>query len=96
MFHSLLQDLRHSARQLWRKPLFTLTAVLMLAIGMGVNAVAFTVVNGLLLRESPVKSAGTGRIRPVPDGNDGNVSLDEYRRFADGTRRATRLSLIHI
>ena len=47
---SFLQDLRHAARQLWRRPVFTLTAVLTLAIGIGVNAVAFTVVNGVLFR----------------------------------------------
>ena len=64
---SFLQDLRHSIRQLRRRPLFTLTAVLSLAIGMGVNAVAFTVVNGLLFRGSARSTAsGTGRIATTP------------------------------
>ena len=44
----MFQDLRLVVRQLRRKPVFTATAVLTLAIGMGVNAVAFTVVNGFL------------------------------------------------
>ena len=49
---TFLQDLRHSSRELLRKPIFTATAVLTLAIGMGVNAVAFSVVNGLLFKGS--------------------------------------------
>ena len=40
-----IEDLKISIRQLWQRPVFTLTAVLTLAIGMGVNAVAFAVVN---------------------------------------------------
>jgi hypothetical protein len=84
----MLQDLTHSLRQLMRRPIFTATAVLTLAIGMGVNAVAFSVVNGLLfkgfaLREVP----GTGRILTMPGGDEaGYASLPEYERFRDATR----------
>lgn len=84
----LIQDLALSVRQLWRRPAFTLTAVLTLAIGMGVNAVAFTVVNGLLFKR-PVVSAGddVGRIATTPGGDEsGYASLMEYQRFADATR----------
>ena len=45
---TLLHDLRMALRQLVRRPGFTVTAVLTLAIGMGVNTVAFTVVNAAL------------------------------------------------
>jgi predicted permease len=85
---SVLRDLRHSARHLARHPFFTLTAVLTLAIGMGVNTVAFTVVNGLLFRGSAVSAvAGTGRVETTPGGDEGgNASIDEFQRFEDGTR----------
>src|SRR5262245_11475405 len=83
-------DLKYAGRQLRRRPLFTLTAVLTLAVGMGVNAVAFTVVNGLLFRGSAKSAAsGAGRIATTPGGDEGgNASLEEYRHFADATRGA--------
>ena len=47
---TLLQDLRYATRLLIRSPLFTLTAALSLAIGIGATTTIFTVANGLLLR----------------------------------------------
>jgi hypothetical protein len=41
-------------RQGWRHPIFTIAAVLTLAIGMGVNTVAFAVVNGVLFKGLPL------------------------------------------
>jgi len=89
-----LQDLRHSLRQLLRKPIFTATAVLTLAIGMGVNAVAFSVVNGLLLKGSATSGlAGVGRIATsAMDDEDRNASIAEFERFADATRGAAELA----
>ncbi len=85
---SLIQDLKVSIRQLRRRPAFTLTAVLTLAIGMGVNAVAFTVVNGVLFRRPAISGvADVGRIATTPDSDEGgSASLAEYQRFADATR----------
>jgi predicted permease len=90
----LIQDLKLSLRQLWRRPVFTLTAVLTLAIGMGVNTVAFTVINGLLYRGSPLRATDDmGRIVTIPGGDEGgNASLAEYQRFADATRGALDLA----
>lgn len=88
-----LDDLKHSARQLSRRPLFTLTAVLTLAIGIGVNAVAFTVVNGLLFKRPSVATAGdVGRIITTPGGGEGGLaSIAEYQRFQDATLGALDL-----
>ena len=47
---SLWQDLRHSARLLARHPGFTLTAIGVLTLGIGVNAGIFGIINGLMLR----------------------------------------------
>src|SRR5213593_3044129 len=46
------RDLRHAARLLGRDPLFTLTAVLSLAIGIGANTTIFTIGQALLFRAS--------------------------------------------
>src|SRR5688500_8084247 len=47
---TLWQDLRYSARLLVKHPGFTLTAIGVLTLGIGVNAGIFGIINGLLLR----------------------------------------------
>ena len=83
-----VQDVRHSLRQLMRRPIFTATAVLTLAIGMGVNAVAFGVVNGLLFKGYALSGIpGIGRILTTPGGDEsGDASIPEYERFGDATK----------
>ena len=88
-----MRDLKHSIRQLWRRPVFTLTAVLTLAIGIGVNAVAFTVVNGLLFKDSEIRSSSRSRPhRDDPRGDEGGNASVEDRRFIDATSGALDLA----
>jgi hypothetical protein len=91
---TLLDDLTHSLRQLRRKPIFTATAVLTLAIGMGVNTVAFSVVNGMLFKGFAVKGLpGSGRILTTPGSDEeGNASIAEFGRFREATRDALEIA----
>lgn len=54
---SFLQDLSYAARQLRNAPVFALTAILTLALGIGVNAAMFSVVDQVLLRVMPFPRA---------------------------------------
>jgi putative ABC transport system permease protein len=49
----IARDVRHGARALWRSPGFSLAVILTLAVGIGGNTAAFSVVDQLLLRPLP-------------------------------------------
>ena len=50
---SLVQDLRFAFRRLVEKSMFTLAAIVALALGIGANSAVFTLVNAVLLRGLP-------------------------------------------
>src|SRR5262249_584953 len=53
----MFQDLRYGARMLLKNKMFTLVAVLSLALGVGANTAIFSLINALMLRMLPVKDA---------------------------------------
>ncbi len=94
MLATIWNDLRHSARTLARNPSVTVLAIATIALGVGVNAGIFTVVNGLLFRNLPAPDAHElvtiqQSIEGVP-GRAGNAGLGgfstaEYRALSDRT-----------
>src|SRR4029078_4221209 len=72
----LLQDVRYSVRLLPRAPVFAVTAILTLALGIGVTTAMFTVVRGVLLRHLPFASPSElFVISHLPDGAENIFGL---------------------
>ncbi len=82
---TLLQDLRYAARRLLRSPAFTLGAVALLAVGLGANTTAFTVVDALLFRPPPW-SHPERVVHVYQDSDDGDPSACSYPATRDIAR----------
>ena len=92
---SVLADLRYAVRNIARRPGFAALAVLTLAIGLGINTVAFTAVNALLFH--PFVFDGVDRLGWVmlstPGNPHGQVSFAE---FSDLKRHARAFDAVAV
>ena len=80
---SLFQDAKFASRMLLRDPGFTAVMVFALALGIGVNATVFTLVNAVLFRglpfEEPDRILYLSCDRPTADDRDIGVSFPDFR-----------------
>ena len=100
---SPMRDIRYALRQFLSAPVFTLTVVLTLAIGIGATTAIFTLVHAVLLNSLPVARPGElYRIGDVENccvngGLQDNWSLfsyDKYRTFRDNSSGFVELAAL--
>ena len=95
MLETLWQDTRYGLRLLRRSPLFTLTAALSLAIGIGANTTIFSAASALLLRPLP-GVAEPGRLVDIGRTQNGkDFDNSSYPNYRDVRARVTTLSDVY-
>jgi putative ABC transport system permease protein len=97
-FDTSWQDVRYGGRLMRRSPGFTITAVVVLALGIGVNTALFSVINGLFFRDLHVSQpdrlvylqtkSPTGRLLGIVDQDDAAFLRDAAKDLADFTAHA--------
>lgn len=89
----IVHDVRYGIRTFLRQPIFALTAILALALGIGANTAVFSVVYGVLLK--PLPFPDPGRLIYVHDTYpavfNASVSWSKYLALRDGNRTLAAL-----
>jgi putative ABC transport system permease protein len=84
-FETMIQDLRYAGRFLSRNPLFSLTAVLMLALGIGASTAMFSLIKSRLVRPlSYANSEGLLQISaasPFRELHEDDVSFSRFEQI---------------
>ena len=101
----LSRDLAYAVRQLWKSPGFTMTCILTLAIGIGINTAIFSMMDAVVLR--PLAVPELGRVVVVAErqgtpgqtgsisgsGEDKQVSLANYQSWKQQSQSFENLAV---
>lgn len=88
---NLLQELRHAARRLAKTPVFALTAVAIVALGIGANTAIFSFVDGVLLRPQPYERPEE-IVDIYQDSDEGRPTSTSFPAYRDIRARTDVLS----
>ncbi len=91
---TLIQDMRFAFRTLRKSPSFTAVAVVTLALGIGANAVVFSVLNALILR--PLDVPQSQSLYGIEHGDSGYISYPDYIDLRDRNRSFDGLAAVNI
>lgn len=98
VIEQLVQDFRYGVRLLRRSPVFTVVAVLTLALGIGANTAIFSVVHAVLLRPLPFPESDrlVRLFESSPSGNHRNVVNPlNFLNWRDRTRSFQQMAAMH-
>ena len=95
---TLLQNVRYAWRVLWKNPVFTIVAVIVLALGIGANTAVFSMTDVLLLR--PLQMANLDRVVNVLATTPGqrpsaDMSPGDFADFRAQSRTLEHLSAFY-
>jgi putative ABC transport system permease protein len=90
----LRRDVRHAWRGLIRSPLFAITAILTLAVGIGLNTIVFTVADTVLHKGFPLV-ARNDRLAYITSGVGCCVSVPDFDDWRAQARSFSSMSLVH-
>ena len=91
---TLFRDIRYGFRGLWKRPAFTVVALVALALGIGANTAIFSLVNAVVLRPLPYPEPD--RLVWVwgnfPGGNRASVSPPDYLDYRSQNKSFEQLA----
>jgi putative ABC transport system permease protein len=95
---SVISHLRLTIRLLLKSPGFTITAIVILGLGIGANTAIFSLINGVLLKPLPYPEEDRlVRIyQPTQDVPRMNMAYSDYVDFRVGQHTLRDLTLIHL
>jgi putative ABC transport system permease protein len=94
----LFQDVKFGLRMMAQSPWFTLVAVLTVALGIAVNAVGFSIANGVWWKKLPFQQPGEIVSIGMSDGrrpaDEASLSFPEFRDIRSGARSFKSLAAL--
>ena len=88
--YDLIHDLRHTLRRLARTPIFTITTVVTLALGIGANTAIFSMINSMLLKPLPFpqpdRLVAAWQTAPGVNIKDLNASIADYVTYREESK----------